>query len=306
LDDAHDAVIQRAAELAECSLQARSLAAELKARSEDLIYRMAETQDARTSALHRLGELRPGADPGPRGTPAMRGTVMLGEDEAVTLAALLEELAEHHRRDPLGVSALQAAALLRHRVAERHWRDVQPGPADRRETGDTRDDAAGDRDDQAAERDRRAGERDDQATERDREADAADQHATAAEQHVRDLLWEAELRDRTAAPPPAHDDAPPQQRQLDQEMAEANRARNQEDRQAIRDMLTQARASRHAARDGRYADGRDRLASSRDRLAAQDDRQGAARDRQAARADRDQAVIEGEEQQLPWTDPAGS
>lgn len=38
---------------------------------------------------------------------------MLGKDEAVTLAALLEELSAHHPLDPLSGSALQTAAQLR-------------------------------------------------------------------------------------------------------------------------------------------------------------------------------------------------
>ncbi len=125
---------------------------------------------------------------------------MLGEDEAVTLAALLEELAALHRLDPLGARALQAAALLRHRVAARQGqgsRAAPAGPAGRREAGDTRDDDASTRDD-------RAGQRDAQAAERDHRADGADQEGRAGEERVRDLLRDAEMRDQaaTAQPPP--------------------------------------------------------------------------------------------------------
>jgi hypothetical protein len=330
LHDRRDALIRRAAELADCSLRTCSAAAELKAQSEDLAYRLTETQKTGARLLQQMRELRPAAHPGLRSTrrppgqhlPGAGGGAarvrpqpelhpdtpeagILGEDEAVTLAALLEELAARHGRDPLSALALQAAALLRHRVAARHRQGNRPGPAARREAGGVRDDDADDRDAQAGQRDRLAGERDDQATERDCRAEAADQEARASEQRVYDLLREAELRDQAAAghaaaPPPAGQDALRQQWQLDREMAGADRARNQGDREAIREMLSQARGTRHAARDGRYASGRDRLASRRDRLAAQADRQDAIRDRQAAGADRDQAVIENEEQEALW------
>jgi hypothetical protein len=338
--DGHDALIRQAAELADRSLRACSAAAELKAQSEDLAWRLAETQRHSARLVQRLGERRaapdpglgdrgpppsqhppsrhppsrhpPGEDDGPASIrsqtqapapgrnlhPAMGGTDVLGEDEAVTLAALLDELAARDRLDPLSGPASQAAALLRFRVAAR--RGQGPGsPAARREAGDARDDIADDRDAQAGQRDHSADERDDQARERDRRADDADQEAGASEQRARDLIWQAERRDKSAAePPPSGRDAL-RQRELDREMAEAGRARNREVREAIRDMLAEAHAARQAAREGRNASGRDRLAGHRDRCAAQADRQDAARDRQAARADRDQAVIENEERHLP-------
>jgi hypothetical protein len=229
---------------------------------------------------------------------------MLSEDEAVTLAVLLEELAAIHQPDPLGVRALQAAALLRYRAAARQGQEPRAsptGPTARRETGDVRDDQAGTRDDEAGQRDRRAGQRDDQAAERDRQADSADQEGRAGEQRIRDLLWDAELRDRVAAAyvgpqrPPAGDDRR-EQWLVDREIAETDRARDQEDRQAVRELLSQLHANREAARHGREASRQDRAASRQDRRAAQADRQDADRDRQAARVDRDQTVIESEEQ----------
>lgn len=233
---------------------------------------------------------------------------MLGEDEAIALAAVLEELAAHHRADPLGARALQAAALLRQRVAARAGhgaRSWPAGPAGRRESGDTRDDAADRRDADAEQRDLRASERDDQARERGRQADDADQEARARELRLRDLLWDAELRDQAAAehaagPAPAGAEAMHQQWQLDREMAETDRDLNREDRENFREFLLQGRAARQAAAlRGRYADERDRLAGQQDRRAAEADRQHAARDRHASRADRDQAVIESEEQNPP-------
>lgn len=229
---------------------------------------------------------------------------MLDENEAVTLAVLLEELARLHRLDPLGDRALQAAALLRHRVAarqgQRSWA-AAASPAGRREAGDTRDDNAGSRDARAGQRDHRAGQRDDQAAERDRRADDADQKGRAEEQRLRDLLWDAELRGRAAAahagaqPPPAGD-AQREQWLVDRETAEAARAHDREDRQAIQEVLSQLRAGREAARHGRETARQDRAASREDRRAAHADRQDADRDRQAARTDRDQTVIESEEQ----------
>src|SRR5581483_1806635 len=123
VQDGHDALLRQAAELADSSLRARSIAAELKAQSEHLIYQLAQTQKARARALQRLrpaadpgrdARHRPGSDDGAARTrpqdkapgahlaagpqPAMRGTDMLTEAEAVTLAALLEELAARHQR----------------------------------------------------------------------------------------------------------------------------------------------------------------------------------------------------------------
>jgi hypothetical protein len=229
---------------------------------------------------------------------------MLDKDEAVTLASLLEELAAAHPADPLSAPALRAAALLRHRAAAGPGQAVRSWHGDpwtRREAGETRDDAAGSRDTSAAERDRRAGERDDLATQRRRQADTADEQSRASEQLVRDLLWDAELRDKAAVEgaavqPPASDGPLRRLRQLDREIAEAGRAYSRDEREAIREMLSQSRAMREAAAQGRYADALDYLASELDRSAAQADRQAADRDRQAARADRDQAIIDTEEQ----------
>src|SRR5581483_10032449 len=44
VQDGHDALLRQAAELADSSLRARSIAAELKAQSEHLIYQLAQTQ----------------------------------------------------------------------------------------------------------------------------------------------------------------------------------------------------------------------------------------------------------------------
>lgn len=227
---------------------------------------------------------------------------MLNEDEAVTLAGLLEELAAHHQHDPLSAPALRAATLLRQRVAAGHGVRLEPsGPAARREAGDFRDDRADDRDAQAGQRDRHADERDDRAIERHRLANDADQEAEASERRVSDVLWDAELVDKSAAehavvPPPAADDAMWQQRQLDGEVAEADQTRARQGRRAIREVISQARAARQAALRGRFTDSRDRLASNEDRHAARADRQDAARDRQTSRADRDQSVIESEQE----------
>lgn len=239
---------------------------------------------------------------------------MLDPDEAAAVAALLEGLAVLNRGDPLSARALQAAALLRQRVAAGHGQGVpqrQGGLATRRETGDTRDDAADHRDVQATGRDRVADDRDDRAVKRDRQGDGADGEARTAEEHLTNLLGDAELRDKAAAEQAAaqldaSDDAGRQLSQADREVAEAGRDRNRGDRTAFRELLSHASAGRQAAWQGRYADGQDRLASRRDRRAAHADRQVAAADRQVARTDRDQAVIESEEADPPGTDVTGA
>jgi hypothetical protein len=133
----------------------------------------------------------------------------------------------------------------------------------------------------------------DRATERDRQAAADDEKARVSEQRMRDLPLAADLRDKAAAgQPPGSGDAGPQQWQLD-------RARDRDDREAIREMLVEAGAARQAAWHGRCAAGQDRVAARADRGGAQADRQDAACDRQAARADRDQAVIDSEEEDPP-------
>jgi hypothetical protein len=224
---------------------------------------------------------------------------MLDEDEVVVLAVLLEELAARNRLDPLSTVASRAATLLRQRVAAGGQRPgIWLGPADpaaRREAGDDRDDTADSRDARAGERDHRADERDKAADDRDRLADGADQRARAAEQCIRDLLWNADLHDEAvASQSPASEDVTRPEGPAGRGMTGASREPGREDRQAIRDLLSQVRADRLAARQRRYAAGRDRLASSQDRHAADTDRRYAARDRQAARADRDQAVIDTE------------
>jgi hypothetical protein len=334
MDAKRDALIRRAAELTDRSLRMCSAAAELKTESEGLVRRLAQTQRAGARIVKRLrgpgpapytpGTIRrrPGTDDGAASVraqpqtpapgagslyPVLQEADMLGKDEAVSLAALLEELAARDRLDPLSAPALQAAALLRRRAAAAQGRGVRPGPAGpaaRREAGDTRDDDADNRDTEAGQRDRWADERDETAKERDGRADDADQGVMAGEQRVSDLLWAAELRDKAAAehaaaPPPADDGALRQQWQLDRERTQADRARNREDREAIRELLSETRVARQAARHDRYADVRDRLASHRDRSAAHADREDAARDRRAASADRDQAVIENEEEEVP-------
>lgn len=250
----------------------------------------------RASALPASSASRgPGAPGGENAGEApvpQPGAGLLDEDEALVLAGLLEELAARHRPDPLSGPVLRAAALLRRRVAAGQQRGTgrrrdsgqrRGGSAVRREAGDTRDDAADHRDDQAVQRDRLAGDRNDRAKERDLQADAADEQARATEQRIRDRLGDAELCGQAAAG--------------------ADRARDCEDREAMREMLAQARVSRLAARQDRYAAGQDRVAADRDRGSAQADRLAAGHDRQVARADRDQAVIENEEDSRSWTDP---
>jgi hypothetical protein len=340
MTDKHDDLTRRAAELGECVLRTRSTAAELVAETEQLAYRVAEARKTRARALEQIRERRargtaadtgegdiPGSDPSPEtavvpGEHARNGAPcgslageagaaagMLDPDEVTALAALLEELGARDRRDPLCAQALQAAALLRRRVAAGHRHGHRPrdgGPEARREAGDIRDGSAEGRDALAAERDRRADARDDRSVERDRLADDADGQSWAAEQRVRDLLWDAELRDKDAAAHaaeqlPASGGTEGQRWQLDQELAEVGRVCNAEDREAIREMLSRARADRHAARRGRWADGQDRVAGRQDRGDAQADRQAATADRHAARGDRDQTVIEGEEEVPPGT-----
>ncbi|HEU5392936.1 MAG TPA: hypothetical protein VFV73_44315 [Streptosporangiaceae bacterium] len=332
MDDGRQELIRRAAVL-------KAESDELKAMSRALADRMTETWQGIAQAMKQLTDGQPppavgarkaspastgperaaarpvpGASPRsgtPAGHPAGKaaatrpgpwpGAAILETDEAVALAALLEELAARHRTDPLSVRALHGAALLRRRIAAAQGRGIRPRQADRRAAGDTRDDAADYRDVQAAQRDRRAEEHDRQATERDRQAGADAEKAAASEQHLRDRLWDAELRDQAAAEraaPSGRGDAG-SQRQLDRENAEADWARNAEDRDAVREMLAQGRATRDAALQGRHDGGQNRLAARRDRAAAQADRQDAGRDRLAARADRDQAVIDSEEEEPP-------
>jgi len=174
-------------------------------------------------------------------------------------------------------------------------------PAARREAGDTRDDDAGHRDTQAAQRDLLASDRDERAEERDLRADAADEQARASDQRICDLLRDAELRGQAAAERAAASALagggtgwqpwPPGQGE-----AGADRARDGEDREVIREMLAQARVARQVAWRDRCAAGHDRIAADRDRGSAQADRQAADRDRQTARADRDQALIESQEE----------
>lgn len=335
MTDRHDELIRRAAELMAESKQ-------LKAVSEGLAGLLAKRREAGSRAMGQPGERQPApAAAGPRGScPAgagpergpvlplpgagrgagvpggdrtgevsvtrpgpWPGTGILDEDEAVTLAVLLEELAARPGPDPLSGLALQAAALLRRRVAAGPGRGVRPrwgDPAARRESGDTRDGAADHRDAQAAQRDTSAVERDDRATERDRQAVAAAQKAAASEQRMRHRLRAADLRDHdAAAPPPASGDAERQPWQLDPDGAGPDQARAGDEREAIGELLAQAGAARHAALQDRYAAGQDRAAARRDRGGAHADRQDSARDRHAARADRDQAVIESEEDPPP-------
>ena len=286
--------------------------ATLKADSERLVAasgRLAKTRPKGT--LEQREEQRPppaaaetrGEDTG--NIPvAQPGPGILDEDEAVALAMLLEELAARPGPDPLSGPALQAAALLRWRVAAGQRRDTRPRPGDpaaRREIGDSRDGTADDRDAQAMQRDARAAERDDQATERDRQSAAADEKAAASDQRIRGRLRAAEPREKTAAeraavPPPASEEAERQQWQLDEELTGADQTPDREDREAIQEILAQARAARQAALHDRYDASQDRVAARRDRHAAQTDRQDAARDRDASRADRDQSVIESEEE----------
>ena len=131
-------------------------------------------------------------------------------------------------------------------------------------------------------------------------AGTADEQARAGDRRIRDLLWDAELRgraaaERAAAPVPAGGDVGWQKWRLGEEEAGADRARDGEDRGAIRAMLAQAQIARQVAWQDRRAAGQDRIAADRDRGSAQADRRAADRDRQTARADRDQTVIESQE-----------
>lgn len=301
MNDRGDELVRQAAEL-------KAESRHLVAVSEGLAGRLAKMRKAWARAMGQRGGKQPPGVPGGDRTGDVSvpppgpwpGTGVLDEDEAVTLAVLLEDLAARHGPDPLSGPAVQAAAMLRERVAAGHRRDIRlrsGGPAVRRETGDTRDGAADHRDTQAAQRDHHAGERDARARERDRQADAGDETARAGEQRIRDRLRTAGLRDQAAAAqPPASSGAGRRQWQPGRESAGADQARDRHDRQAIGEMLTEAQTARQAALQDRYAAGQDRVAARRDRDAAEADRQAAARDRQAARADRDQAVIESEEQ----------
>lgn len=249
----------------------------------------------------------PGRDSAGEVPVTLPGAGILDEDEAAALAGLLEELAVWHQPDPLSGPVTQAAALLRRRLAAGRQRSVAPrqgGSADRREAGDVRDDAAGLRDAQAEQRDRLASDRDDRAKERDRQADAADVEARASDQRMRDRLWDADLRGQAAAERAATAALADGGAgwQLGREEARADRARDGEDREAMREMLAQARAARQAAWHDRYAAGQDRVAANRDRGSAQADRRAAGHDRHAASADRDQAVIENEEEDSPFSD----
>jgi len=310
MDDRRQELIRRAAEL-------RAESDELKAMSRALADRVTEMWQGMTQATKQLTGRPPPPAAGARSAspagkaPAARPgpwpetwTCILETDEAVALAVLLEEIAARYRTDPLSGQALQGAALLRRRVAAAPGQGIRGRQADRRPVGDTRDDAADDRDVQARQRDRRAEERDHQATERDHLAGGDAEKAAASELHLRDRLWDAELRDKAAAgraatPPPGRGDAGLQQRHLDRESAEADRARNAEDREAVREMLAQGSVARDAVRRGRHDSGQDRLAARRDRAAAQADRQDAGQDRLAARADQDQAVIDSEGEEPP-------
>jgi len=203
--------------LADAVLRARSTAAELRVTSEELLHRLAGARTAGTRLMRQLSETRSalartagagqrqlepghGPDPparrwrGPHGAtltgelnafPAMAGAVMLSQDEAAALAAILEELAARHRADPLAAQARQAAALLRQRPAVPPAYGERPGSAaadSRRDAGDTRDQDAVRRGDQAAQRDLDARERDRRSAEHGRQADDADDLAAAAEQ----------------------------------------------------------------------------------------------------------------------------
>lgn len=282
MNDRHDELVRRAAEL-------KAESAALMMVSEELADRLAKRRQAGARAVEQPGEqgtaaAAPGGDRAGDVPVTWAEAGVLDEDEAMALAGLLEELAARHSPDPLSGQVLQAAALLRRRVAARQQRGIRPwpsGPAARREAGDTRDDDAGYRDTQAGQRDLVAIDRDDRAKERDLQADAADAQARASDQRISDLLWDGELRGG--------------QWQPGQEEAGANRVREGEDREAIREMLAQAQVARQAARQDRHAAGQDRIAASRDRDSAQADRGAADRDRRTARADRDQAVIESEE-----------
>lgn len=228
---------------------------------------------------------------------------MLNKDEAVALAALLEELAVGLSEHPLSAPAWQSAVLLRQRVEAAGQGSAirsRPGdPESRRHAGGIRDDVSDDRDVLAGQRDDRADDRDDRGRERRGLTDAADQMGRIRGQRLRALLQDAELRDKAAAErasaaPPGTHDAFWQRWQAEQRLAEADRIRNADDRAAILAMLLQDDADRAAAAQDRHYNARDRLDGQRDRRSALADRRSSARDRLAAQADRDQAVIDGE------------
>ena len=328
MDDRYDRLVRRAAEL-------KAESAALMLVSGELVSRVAQRRQAGILAMEQRGEQGTAAGlpdagpassapevasflPGPgsgRGT-GIRGGVSAGElplrrprpgildgDEATALAGLLEELATRYRLDPLCGPVSRVAVLLRQRVAAARQRSIWlrwGDPAARREVGDTRDVDAGDRDIQAAHRDLLAAGRDELAKERDLLADTADEQARVGGRRIRDLLSEAELRgraaaERAAAPTSAPGDAGWQLGQPATGAARA-RARDGEDRDAIREILALSLTVRQAAWRDRHAAGQDRAAANRDRGSAQADRRAADRDRQTARADRDQAVIESQEE----------
>ena len=194
MNDRHDELVRRAAEL-------RAQSAALKMVSEELAGRLAKRRQGGARDTEQSAEQGPAAT-GEALVPRP-GAGLLGEDEAVALAGLLEVLAARLGADPLSGPVLRAAALLRRRVAAGQQQRTGPrwgDPAVRREAGDTRDDAAGHRDTQAAQRDRLASDRNDRAKERDQQAAAADEKARASEQRMRDRLWDAELRGQAAKP----------------------------------------------------------------------------------------------------------
>ena len=180
MNDRHDKLVRRAAEL-------KAESAALKLVSEELAGRLAKRRQGGAWDTEQPAEQVPAAT-GEALVPRP-GAGLMGEDEAVALAGLLEVLAARLGADPLSGPVLRAAALLRQRVAAGQQQRTGPrwgGPAVRREAGDIRDDAAGHRDTQAAQRDRLASDRNDRAKERDRQAAAADEKARASEQRMRD------------------------------------------------------------------------------------------------------------------------
>jgi hypothetical protein len=233
MDDRHDEMVRRAADL-------KAQSAALKLVSEELAGRLARRRRPGTRTGEQPGEQGLAAAAGALGTcPASLGVErasalsapgasrgpgvpdgdsagempvtrswagILDEDEAVMLAGLLEELAARHQPDPLSGPVSHAAALLRRRVAAGRQQRIAPrqgGSAARREAGDARDGVASLRDAQAAQRDSLASDRNDRAKERDRQADAADVEARASDQRMRDRLGTpiCAARLRPSAPP---------------------------------------------------------------------------------------------------------
>jgi len=279
MNDRRDELVRRAAQL-------RAESAALIMVSEELAGRLAERKQAGDQAMEQPEEREPyagirgacPASPGLEPAPALPASSASRRPGAPGGESAGEAPVPQPGAGLLDEDEALVLAGLLEELAARHRPDPLSGPVLRAAALLRRRVAAGQQ--------RGTGQRQDTGQRRGGSAvrrEAGDTRAT--EQRIRDRLGDAELRGQAAAG--------------------ADRAGDCEVREAMREMLAQARASRLAARQDRYAAGQDRVAADRDRGSAQADRRAAGHDRQVARADRDQAVIESEEEDpRSWTDPA--